>query len=122
MAALFGTTQAVPHRDGAGLVAGAGQVVAHVVEVKQAVDLDQTIAIGIDHLNRVVAIDIGRRSDADAGAVYFAAAGRGGQLKNQGNHGVRHGKGRGGAIRAPEGDYAAFQLPPIPGYDGQLSH
>ena len=48
-AVRVGTAQAVPHRFGAGLVARARQVVAHVVQHEQAVDLDQAIAIAVSH-------------------------------------------------------------------------
>ena len=103
-----GTAHTIANRVGAGLVAGARQVVAHVVQHGQVVDFDQAV---------LIAVDDGGRKEGDAPAVLIAGAVRGGHLEDQGGLPGRRGETHIVAGGAAQGDVRALKLPPAPGDD-----
>ena len=103
-----GTARAVPSCVGAGLVARARQVVAHVVQIHQVIDLDQAIAI---------VVGINYHLKADPVSVLKAIAVCGCQLEHQRDFGRRHHEGRYAGVGIAEFDPRACQLPPTPGFD-----
>ena len=86
-AARVGTACADPSRVGAGLVARARHIVAHVVQIKQAIELDQAIAIAVGQVRAAGVRAAGVRDAGFRGAAIDAvlvgegvAAGVGGEL------------------------------------------